>query len=513
MLPWLLALAPLALLSLAAAPDGCADRFARLMRGAALLAAGLGLLVAALAAGHLALLGGHSGFWIRYDAVSGVMLLLIGFIGLVVTAYSRRYLDGDPGQGRFAKWLALTLGAVTTLVLAGNILLFALAWLGVSLALDRLLLFYGARPGAQLAWRKKFVATRAADAALLLALALLGWQFGSLEIGAILAGAKAMAAEGAAPASVHLAAFALAVAAVLKSAQFPVHGWLPEVMETPTPVSALLHAGIINAGGFLLVRMAEVVALSAATLDALVVVGAVTAVFGAAVMLTQTSVKVALAWSTVAQMGFMVLQCGLGAFSAALLHIVAHGLYKAHAFLTSGGVAQTRRHETDAPLTLPALLAALAAGLGLTALVALAFDMPVWTHPGVAVLGAALMLGLAPMLASALLAPGAGRFVALRVSAIALAVCIAYFGLQAGAQALLGPVLPAQAPARGPFALLLSALTVAAFAALLVLNLLRRAPDPHPAIRALYVHLHNGLYVNALANRVFLRLWPIAAAK
>lgn len=511
MLPWLLALAPLVLLSFATAGDGCANRLFKLMRTGATVAAGFALAIAVVAAGHLALVGGHSGFWIRFDAVSAVMLLLIGFIGVVVTAYSRRYLDGDAGQGRFAKWLALTLGSVITLVISGNLVLFALAWIGTSLCLDRLLLFYAERPGAQLAWRKKFVATRVADAALIGAFALLAWQFGSVEMGAIFEGAKVMATQGSAPVAVHLAAFAIAVAAVLKSAQFPVHGWLPEVMETPTPVSALLHAGIINAGGFLLVRMAEVVALSATTLDLLVVVGAATAVFGAAVMLTQTSVKVSLAWSTVAQMGFMILQCGLGAFSAALLHIVAHGLYKAHAFLTSGGVAQSRRHETDAPLTLPALLAALAGGLALTALVALVFDMPVWTHPGVAVLGAALMMGVAPMLASAVLARDAGRFVAIRVSAIAVGVCIAYFGLQAGAQALLGPVLPEASAARGPLALVLSALTVAAFASLLVLNLLRRAPDPHPAIRALYVHIHNGFYVNALANRVFLRLWPVAA--
>ena len=139
----------------------------------------------------------------------------------------------------------------------------------------------------------------------------------------------------------------LILAAVLKTAAFPLHGWLTEVMEAPTPVSALLHAGIINGGGFLLIRMAEAVQTSAGAMAALVMLGGLTALFGAVVMLTQSAVKTALAWSTVAQMGFMLLQCGLGLWALAMLHIVAHSLYKAHAFLSSGGavaaVASLRR--------------------------------------------------------------------------------------------------------------------------------------------------------------------------
>ena len=132
------------------------------------------------------------------------------------------------------------------------------------------------------------------------------------------------------------AAALLAIAALLKSAQFPTHGWLTEVMETPTPVSALLHAGVVNAGGFLLIRFADVMLQAPVVLAVLVMVGGFTALFGSLVMLTQSAVKTSLAWSTVAQMGFMILQCGLALFPIALLHIVAHSLYKAHAFLASG---------------------------------------------------------------------------------------------------------------------------------------------------------------------------------
>lgn len=507
---WLLALIPLLPLALGLVPAALADRHARAMRLAAVAATAAALGLALTGTLMLVATGPVRGALIHYDAVSAAMLLLIAFIGFIVTAYSRRYLDGDAGQGRFTKWLGVTLAAVMLLPLAGNLALLALGWVGTSLGLHRLLLFYPERPGAQLAARKKAVSSRAADAALLVALLAVALQFGTIELAAIRDGAAALAARGEAGPLVHLAAAALALAAILKSAQFPAHGWLPEVMETPTPVSALLHAGIINAGGFLLVRMADVVALSAGALDLLVVVGAVTAIFGAAVMLTQTSVKVALAWSTVAQMGFMVLQCGLGAFAAALLHIVAHGLYKAHAFLAAGGAAQTRRPPPDAPIPLGALLAALAGALALTVLVAAVTGMPVREKPGVAVLGAVLMLGLAPIFATAWLARREAPFVAGRVAALGVAVCFAYFTLQRLAEWLLGAALPEHLAPREGFALGLGLATVLAFAGLLVLNMLRRAPDPPPWIRALYVHIHNGFYVNALANRLVARHWPVA---
>ena len=141
--------------------------------------------------------------------------------------------------------------------------------------------------------------------------------------------------------------------AMTKSAQFPFHSWLPDTMETPTPVSALMHAGVINAGGFLVIRLSPLVSLSPIALDLLALIGALTAMLGAVVMLTQTSIKRSLAYSTIAQMGFMMLQCGLGAFSAALLHIVAHSAYKAHAFLSSGSVldsaARTRTEFKAVP--------------------------------------------------------------------------------------------------------------------------------------------------------------------
>ena len=165
--------------------------------------------------------------------------------------------------------------------------------------------------------------------------------FGSFDYADVFAEAVALQEQSAANSMLVSAIGGLFVlAAMTKSAQFPFHSWLPDTMEAPTPVSALMHAGIINAGGFLVIRLSPLVVLSPAALGMLAMIGAITAPLGGVVMLSQTSVKRSLAFSTIAQMGFMMLQCGLGGFSAALLHIVAHSLYKAHAFLSSGSVLE-----------------------------------------------------------------------------------------------------------------------------------------------------------------------------
>ena len=312
------------------------------------------------------------GFAVRLDMLSTILFTLVAFVGVIVVQFSRNYMDGDDRQGAFIGGLCLTLAAVMLLVLSGNLFQFVLAWIATSLSLHRLLVFYPERPAAVLAARKKFITARLGDFCLIGAAALLVKAFGTFDIASLLEQARLAQSTGAIPAVVPYAAGLLAVAALLKSAQFPTHGWLLEVMETPTPVSALLHAGIINAGGFLIVRFADVMVLSAVSLHFLALIGGFTALIGATVMLTQTSVKVSLAWSTISQMGFMLLQCGLGAFPIAVLHIVAHSLYKAHAFLSSGSVVDSlhaRRLAPDGavgtrrvPAALPASLVDLALG-------------------------------------------------------------------------------------------------------------------------------------------------------
>lgn len=131
-----------------------------------------------------------------------------------------------------------------------------------------------------------------------------------------------------------------------KSAQFPFHFWLPETMETPTPVSALMHAGVINAGGFLIIRLSPIMAYAELASTLLAIIGAFTAVYGSLVMMTQNNIKKKLAYSTMAQMGMMMFACGIGAYSVALFHILAHSLYKAHAFLSTASVIEENKHTS-----------------------------------------------------------------------------------------------------------------------------------------------------------------------
>ncbi|MCZ8310834.1 MAG: NADH-quinone oxidoreductase subunit L [Magnetospirillum sp.] len=514
---WIFALGPAALAGIGFA--AAATVSGRALADRATLAAAFALACAIAAAATVAFAGARhadiltlkgAGISFAFDALSTTMFVLVGFVGLVVVRFSRNYLDGDPQHARFVRRLCLTVAAVQFLVVSGNLVQLLAAWIATSLLLNKLLLFYAERPAARLAARKKFVVSRLSDAALALAALLLFANFGSFDVQAIAAAAKAAAPEDA-TLSLHVAALLVVLAALLKSAQFPLHGWILEVMETPTPVSALLHAGIVNAGGFLVLRLSDAMALSGTALDALAVVGAVTALLGSLVMLTQTSVKVSLAYSTVAQMGFMLLQCGLGAFSAALLHIVAHSLYKAHAFLSSGSVIDLLRASwspSPGGQPHPARNAiALACVLGVAFAVAALFGADLGDKPGVFALGAIMLLGVALYVSNAI-DERPNMYVLGVAAATAAAVAVIYFALQAGTEAMLqGAVAPTQA-LDGPFDLVLVGFVILAFAAVTLLQgeLGRRTNGPF--WQSLYVHLSNGLYVNSWANRLTLRLWP-----
>jgi NAD(P)H-quinone oxidoreductase subunit 5 len=461
------------------------------------------LVGAAVLAGLLALQGAQTvalsqTALIRIDLVSIVLFGLVAFVGAIVLGFSRTYLDGEARQGAFLGWMALTLAAVLMLVISGNLLVLLGAWVTTSLCLQRLLLFYPERAGAQRAGRKKLILARGADGLMLVAVAALWSAFNTPDIGAINTAARA----GEGTALTLTAGIALALAAILKSAQFPTHGWLTEVMEAPTPVSALLHAGVINAGGFILIRFADVMVLSPGVLAGLVMIGGFTALFGGLVMLTQPAVKTSLAWSTVAQMGFMILQCGLALFPLALLHIVAHSLYKAHAFLSSGGavgrVAAIRRPGPIAVPGLGAVALAFATALALYGATGFAIGFE-GKSPQAIALGAILVLGVAYLLVQGF-ADRAPRALTLYTAGYALVATLAYFALQTGSQALMAGTLPAT-PAPGPLEWALLILALISFG----LTAFAQATFPlwagHPAVRGLRVHLANGLYINALTDR------------
>lgn len=518
---------PVPLLAFAVVPRAWANRHVHRIVALSAGATTVSLGVAAISAVNVAFAGrteqiiaawGVFRVGIYFDQLSALLFLLVAFLGAVVTRYAFTYLKGDPEQGHFLKWLCITIGAVLTLLVSGNLLLFTVAWMTTSLSLNKLLTFYADRPAAITAARKKFVISRLGDVCLLIALVLVYQCFGTWEFGEMFARSEALRSGGMAmPDRITSISLLLVAGAMLKSAQFPFHSWLPDTMETPTPVSALMHAGIINAGGFLVIRLSPVISLSPLALQMLVVVGAFTAIFASLVMTTQASVKRMLAFSTIAQMGFMMLQCGLGAFSIAVLHIVAHSLYKAHAFLSSGSVVEISKASwvpTGVPAAhLRALALSLLAAAVLTFAGAAAFGVSPQAEPGVIILGAVFLMSLAHLLWSLW-----GQAITPRLvgagTVLAGTVCVAYFALHLGFKTLLAPVLPhhglspSPAVAATPGTYILMAVVVTLFAAVLVLQSQLPMWAERPWCRTLYVHARNGFYFNTLANRAVHALWP-----
>ncbi|KWV90931.1 proton-conducting transporter membrane subunit [Erythrobacter sp. YT30] len=437
---------------------------------------------------------------LRADLVSATMALLVGFIGWIVMRYSRTYIDGEEREGTFHALMMATLAAVMVFVQAGSMAVMIAATIAVGMTLRRLLLFYPDRPEAQRAATKFALVWHTGDVALVAAAALLIAGFGTTELSVL---TRAVSTQGLGTFG-QIAVALIILAAALKTASFPLHGWLTEVMEAPTPVSALLHAGIINSGGVLLIAASGFVSESSGAMAALAAIGGFTALFGAAVMLTQSAVKTALAWSTVSQMGFMLLQCGLGLWTLALLHIIAHSLYKAHAFLSSGGavqdVASIRRPGPVAAPSVANVLKSFALAMLLYGGIATAFAFGFGAKsPQAYALGAMLIFGVAYLVAQGL-ADAAPEKLAKRTFGAAMAAAIAYFLFQVVAEAIWGANLPA-APVPSPLEWALIVIAVLSFGLVAFAQALFPLWAHHPSTAGLRVHLANGLYLNALLDR------------
>ncbi|MGR3513052.1 MAG: proton-conducting transporter transmembrane domain-containing protein [Paracoccaceae bacterium] len=498
-------LAPLCLLAAAAFAartpgkrPGAVPRLAELSALAALALVVIGLVqFAMVGATPLAVLDATL---LRADIVSLVLATLVAFIGWVVLRFSRFYLNGEAREGRFHALMLATLALVLVFVQAGSLVVLLGATVLVGLLLRQLLLFYPNRPEARRAAVKFAVVWHGGDLLLLIAALLLVAGFGT----ASLIGITSAASETGLTASTTFAVALIVAAACLKTAAFPLHGWLTEVMEAPTPVSALLHAGIINSGGVLLITLAGLVQASPGAMAALVMIGGFTALFGAAVMLTQSAVKTSLAWSTVSQMGFLLLQCGLGLWALAVLHIVAHSLYKAHAFLASGGAVQrVAAEKRPGPVAVPsvgAVLKAFALALILYAGIATAFGIATGPKSAQALaLGAILIFGVAYLVAQGL-ADAAPRALTQRTALASLGAATAYFAFQTMAQTIWGGALPA-APSPGALEWGLLVLALLSFGLVAFAQALFPLWAHHPSTAGLRVHLANGLYLNALLDR------------
>ena len=285
---------------------------------------------------------------IRFDSLGVLMSAVIATISLVVHLYSVRYMVEEPGYARFFALLDGMTGTLLLMVAAGDLITLLVAWHLVGILLYFLLAYdTRSRPANRYAFWT-WITYRFGDLPLLLAAVLLFQAFDSWKLSVIferLAAAPDTQTIFQLP-LVELVGSLVAVAAFARSAQILLHTWLPYSMSGPTPVSALMHAGIVNAGGFLINRFAPLFVETSSVLHWIFAVGLVTAVFGSVLMLTQNDVKKALGYSTMGQMGFMIMECGVGAFSLAIYHLIAHGLFKGTLFLGAGGIiGEARKNE------------------------------------------------------------------------------------------------------------------------------------------------------------------------
>ncbi len=462
------------------------------------------LRAATLAALAVALAFAVSRLWTAAPAASpaAVVLPLIAFLGWVIGDYSRRYLAGEPGTPRYAVALCATLASVGVVVVSDHLAVIVAAWTASSFSLHHLLTFYRLRRPAIIVAHKKFIASRLADLCLAGACLLLWQHWGTLDVSQLGTLARAAPLPGAAVAATAL----IAIGVVLKTAQLPVHGWLIQVMEAPTPVSALLHAGVINLGGYVCIRLATLLGSAPLASAVLVLAGGLTAAIAGLVTMTRVSVKVRLAWSTCAQMGFMLLECGLGLFDLALLHLVAHSLYKAHAFLSSGEALRDARlrelltpSRTGEPRRLGLRpLFALPVAWAATAGSARAWHAVVGTPELSWIAIGLLAIGLATSLWYAT----AGVASALRrIGGLLLAVQVYLLW-----HSLIGHWIAAGDNATPP---LLGAFAIACIAALYVAQWLVIARPGHPLARRLYPWAYAGFYLDEWFTRLTFQLWPV----
>lgn len=517
--PALLLVGPVLLLLVALIPATVVSRVPRLMgrlvQGAALagllatLMAAIGTYLApSTASMTVVLLGTDSGpvplsLSILADGLTFTIMGLVSLVAVIIARYSTNYLAGEPEQGRFFRRLGLTVSAFMLVVVAGNLLMFSIAIIVTSTALNGLLTHYANRQPAQMVAHKKLLFSRMADVCLLSAAVLIGASVGSLSFEAIAAavGTPDLAWQ------LHLSAWLIVAYAVLKSGQFPFHGWLLQVMEAPTPVSALLHAGIVYSGAIIVLRTHELLLADGSALFALALVGLATATLASVAMLTQTAIKSSLAWSTAGQLGFMLLELGLGLFVIAVLHLVTHSLYKAHAFLSSGSMVDILRAPAAAAKTpVTPLRWAVATGFSaaLSFGVAALWGITLTDEPALVAIGAIVAVAVAQLL----FAGAAGAALLLRLSLVSVLVTTVYFGLHSGFAAVYSDVLSPIPSMVSTAYYVLIALTATVFVALSYFQVVLISRSSSAWLQRLYVHLYNGLYTDLPVERLVYRVWP-----
>jgi len=277
------------------------------------------------------------------DPLTAVMLLVVTGVGTLIHVYSVGYMHDDPGYARYFAYLNLFVFSMTMLVLAGNFLLLYVFWEAVGLCSYLLIGFWYTRDSAVAAGKKAFIVNRVGDFGFGLGIMWIWTALGTLDYGAVFKGAETLA-----PATATGIALLLFMGACGKSAQVPLHVWLPDAMEGPTPVSALIHAAtMVTAGVYMVARSHALFERSPIALDVVLWIGVITAVFAASIGLVQTDIKRVLAYSTVSQLGYMFAALGLHAYAAGIFHLVTHAFFKALLFLGAGSVIHGLHGEQD----------------------------------------------------------------------------------------------------------------------------------------------------------------------
>src|SRR5207248_8002901 len=290
---------------------------------------------------------------LRLDALTAVMLVVVTTVSSLVHLYSWGYMEEDPGQPRFFSYLSLFSFAMLMLVTADSLVQMFFGWEGVGLASYLLIGFWYHKPSANAAALKAFIVNRIGDFGFSLGIFGTFLVFGTVSIPTILAASPGMAGSTIGFAGVRvdtmtLLCLLLFVGAMGKSAQLPLHTWLPDAMEGPTPVSALIHAAtMVTAGVFMVCRLSPMFEQSATAMHAVTWVGAATCIFAATVGCCQNDIKRVIAYSTCSQLGYMFFAAGVGAYGAAMFHLFTHAFFKALLFLAAGSVIHAMHHEQD----------------------------------------------------------------------------------------------------------------------------------------------------------------------
>jgi len=282
------------------------------------------------------------------DQLSLVMLLVVTGVGFLIHIYSVGYMWEEGGFYRFFAYLNLFMFFMLTLVLASNYLLMFIGWEGVGLASYLLIGFWFTKDSAASAGKKAFIVNRVGDFGFLIALFLLIKHFGSLNFDQVAQSIRPLSPEIGGAGLLNAIGLLLMVGAAGKSAQIPLYVWLPDAMEGPTPVSALIHAAtMVTAGVYMVARSHVIFERAPMALTVVAIVGTLTALFAATIGVTQTDIKKVLAYSTVSQLGYMFIACGVGAFSAAIFHLLTHAFFKGLLFLAAGSVIHAVSGEQD----------------------------------------------------------------------------------------------------------------------------------------------------------------------